>query len=273
MTDRYALFGNPAKHSKSPRIHSAYARETGQDLTYGIIEAPLDGFADAVASFRASGGRGGNVTMPFKLEAFALATDRSERALRAGAVNSLKFEGDRIVAENFDGVGLVNDIERNLGRTLAGKRVLLLGAGGAVRGALLPFLEQKPALLVIANRTVEKAKGLGREFAGLGPLETGGYGDLGNRAFDIVVNGTSTSMRGEQPPITRAAFAPGCLAYDVVYGKGLNPFLRLARDAGAGKLADGVGMLVEQAAEAFLWWRGVRPTTRAVIDELKVPLA
>ena len=158
VTDRYALFGNPAKHSKSPLIHAAYARETGQDLTYEIIEAPLDGFAAAVAAFRASGGRGGNVTMPFKLEAFALATDRSERARRAGAVNTLKFEGDRIRAENFDGVGLVNDIERNLGRSLAGKRVLLLGAGGAVRGALLPFLEQKPALLVVANRTVAKAK-------------------------------------------------------------------------------------------------------------------
>jgi len=272
-TDRYAVIGNPVSHSKSPAIHAAYARETGQDLAYEIIEAPVDGFPAAVAAFRAAGGRGGNVTMPFKLEAFALATERSERARRAGAVNSLKFEGDRILAENFDGVGLVNDIERNLGRSLAGKRVLLLGAGGAVRGALYPFLEQKPALLVVANRTVAKAQTLGAEFAGLGPLETGGYADLRNRAFDIVVNGTSTSMRGEVPPIARAAFAPGCLAYDVVYGKGLNPFLRLARDAGAGKLADGVGMLVEQAAEAFLWWRGVRPTTRAVIEELKVPLA
>ena len=273
MTDRYAIFGNPAKHSKSPLIHAAYARETGQDLTYEVIEAPLDGFVAAVAAFRASVGRGGNVTMPFKLEAFALATDRSERARRAGAVNTLKFEGDRILAENFDGVGLVNDIERNLGRPLAGNRVLLLGAGGAVRGALLPFLEQKPALLVIANRTIAKAKGLGLEFAGLGPLETGGYDDIGDREFDLVINGTSASMRGELPPVTRAAFAPGCLAYDLVYGKGLNPFLRLARDAGAGMLADGVGMLVEQAAEAFLWWRGVRPTTRAVIEQLTVPLA
>ena len=273
MTDRYALFGNPAKHSKSPLIHGAYARETGQDLVYEIIEAPLDGFAAAVAGFRAAGGRGGNVTTPFKLEAFALATDRSERARRAGAVNSLKFAGDRIHAENFDGVGLVADIERNLGRPLAGKRVLLMGAGGAVRGALLPFLERKPALVVVANRTVAKAKTFGTEFAGLGALETGGYADLGDRAFDIVVNGTSASMRGELPPVTRTAFAPGGLAYDLVYGKGLSPFLRLARDAGAGRLADGVGMLVEQAAEAFLWWRGVRPTTKPVIEQLAVPLA
>ncbi len=273
MTDRYAIFGNPAKHSKSPLIHAAYARQTGQDLTYEVIEAPLDGFAAAVATFRAARGRGGNVTMPFKLEAFALATDRSERARRAGAVNTLKFEGDRILAENFDGVGLVNDIERNLGRRLEGARMLLLGAGGAARGALFPFLERKPALLVLANRTIAKAKGLGVEFAGLGPLETGGYGDIGDRAFDIVVNATSASMRGELPPVTRAAFARDCLAYDLVYGKGLSPFLALAREAGAGKLADGVGMLVEQAAEGFLWWRGVRPDTRPVIAQLKVPLA
>ncbi len=142
-----------------------------------------------------------------------------------------------------------------------------------MRGALLPFLERKPALVVVANRTIAKAKTLGTEFAGLGALETGGYADLGDRTFDIVVNGTSASMRGELPPVTRAAFAPGCLAYDLVYGKGLSPFLRLARDAGAGRLADGVGMLVEQAAEAFLWWRGVRPTTRPVIEQLTIPLA
>ena len=189
MTDRYAIFGNPAKHSKSPLIHAAYARETGQDLTYEIIEAPLDGFAAAVAAFRASGGRGGNVTMPFKLEAFALATDRSERARRAGAVNTLKFEGDRILAENFDGVGLVNDIERNLGRPLAGKRVLLLGAGGAVRGALLPFLEQKPALLSSPIARSPRRRSSVPSSRGSAPLETGGYDDIGDRAFDIVVNG------------------------------------------------------------------------------------
>jgi shikimate dehydrogenase len=273
MTDRYALFGNPAKHSKSPMVHGAFARQTGQDLTYEVIEAPLDGFAAAVAAFRSAGGRGGNVTMPFKLEAFALATNRSERARLAGAVNSLKFEGDRIHADNFDGVGLVNDIQRNVGLMIHGRRVLLLGAGGAVRGALLPILGERPALVVIANRTVAKAKALGEQFAGYGNLVTGGYPDLGNEAFDLVINATSASMRGELPPVTRAAFKPGCVAYDAVYGKGLNPFLTLARDAGAGRLADGVGMLVEQAAEAFLWWRGVRPDTRPMIDAIKVPLA
>jgi shikimate dehydrogenase len=272
MTDRYALFGNPAKHSKSPFVHAAYARATGQDMTYEVIEAPLDGFVAAVAAFRADGGRGGNVTMPFKLEAFALATDLSERARLAGAVNTLKFDGDRILADNFDGVGLVNDIQRNLAFPIAGRRVLLLGAGGAVRGALLPILEQRPAQLVVANRTVSKAKALGELFGKFGNLVTGGYPDLGDQAFDLVINATSASMRGELPPVTRAAFAPGCPAYDLVYGKGLTPFLALARDAGAGRLADGVGMLVEQAAEGFAWWRGVRPDTRAVIDALAVPV-
>ena len=272
MTDRYALFGNPARHSKSPAIHTAYARATGQDLTYEIIEAPLDGFAAAIADFRASGGRGGNVTMPFKLEAFALATDLSERARLAGAVNTLKFEGERIYADNYDGVGLVNDIQRNQGFPIEGRRVLLMGAGGAARGALLPILGERPAQLVVANRTVAKAKALGESFARFGSLVTGGYPDLGPQAFDLVINATSASMRGELPPVTAAAFAPGSLAYDLVYGRGLTPFLVLARDAGAAKLADGVGMLVEQAAKGFEWWRGVRPGTRAMIDAISVPL-
>ena len=273
MTDRYALFGNPLGHSKSPRIHGAFARETGQDISYEAIESPLDGFAPAIAAFRAAGGRGANVTMPFKLEAFALADERSERADRAGAANALVFERGRIRADNFDGVGLVNDIRRNQGVEIAGRRTLLMGAGGAVRGALLPLLAERPALLVVANRTVTKAKSLGAEFAGLGPLEAGGYDDVGERAFDVVINATSASMRAELPAVPATAFANGCLAYDLVYGKGLSPFLRLAREGGAGRLADGVGMLVEQAAEAFAWWRGVRPTTSQVIAELVVPLA
>jgi shikimate dehydrogenase len=272
MTDRYALFGNPAKHSKSPLVHAAYARETGQDMTYEIIEPPIDGFAAAVEGFHRAGGRGGNVTMPFKLEALTIATDLSERARLAGAVNTLKFEGNRIRADNVDGLGLVNDVERNHGVPLAGRRVLLMGAGGAARGALLPLLEKRPALLVVANRTVAKAKALGETFGGHGNLVAGGYADLGEQAFDVVLNATSASMRGELPPVTRAAFAPGCLAYDLVYGRGVTPFLALARDSGAGRLADGVGMLVEQAAEGFLWWRGVRPTTRPVIEALAVPL-
>jgi shikimate dehydrogenase len=273
MSDRYVLFGNPVSHSKSPLIHGAFARATGQDLTYEAIEARIDGFAAAIAEFRAHSGRGANVTMPFKLEAFALATDRSDRARLAGAVNALKFDGERVLAENFDGVGLVNDIQRNLGYPLAGKRILLLGAGGAARGALLPFLEQRPQMLFVANRTAGKADALGAQFSPFGNLVAGGYADLGDQRFDIVVNATSASLRGELPPVPRTAFADGSLAYDLVYGKGLTPFLRLARDVGAGRVADGIGMLVEQAAEAFVWWRGVRPETKPLIDRLSVALA
>jgi shikimate dehydrogenase len=271
MTDRYAVIGNPVAHSKSPLIHATFAKETGEDMSYGLLEAPLDGFRATVDRFRAEGGRGLNVTLPFKVQAFEYATDVSERARLAGAVNCLRFDGDRVYAENYDGLGLVNDIQRNLGFPIAGKRVLICGAGGAARGALLPFLEQKPAELFVANRTVAKALALGREFSRYGPLAAGGYEDVPGR-FDIVVNATSASLRNECPPVPASAFAPGGLAYDMVYGKGLTPFLRHARDAGAGRLADGVGMLVEQAAEAWVWWRGIRPATGPVIRMLTVPL-
>ncbi|WP_119157773.1 shikimate dehydrogenase [Caldimonas tepidiphila] len=273
MTDRYAVIGNPLGHTKSPLIHGSFARATGQDLEYSAIEAPLDGFKAAVNAFRAAGGRGMNVTAPFKLQAFEIATELSERARLAGAVNAMKFDGERIAAENFDGVGLVNDIQRNLGFPLKGRRVLLLGAGGAARGALLPFLAQQPAELVIANRTSEKAQALATQFASFGTLRASGYANLAGHSFDIVVNATSASLRGELPPVRTEVFARGCLAYELAYGKGLTPFLRLAQGAGAAHLADGVGMLVEQAAEAFEWWRGVRPDTRAMIEQLTVPLA
>jgi shikimate dehydrogenase len=271
MTDRYALIGTPIGHSKSPLIHGTFARQTGEDLSYGLLETPPGHFREAVDRFRAEGGRGMNVTSPFKLEAFAYATDLMERARLAGAVNCMKFEGDRVWAENFDGVGLVNDIQRNQRSPMAGKRVLLLGAGGAARGALLPFLEQAPASLFVANRTIAKALALGDQFASHGPLRAGGYADIAG-TFDVVVNATSASQRGELPPVPATAFAPGCLAYDLVYGKGLTPFLRVAREAGAGRVADGVGMLVEQAAEAWVWWRGLRPDTAELIRTLAVPL-
>jgi shikimate dehydrogenase len=272
MTDRYALIGNPVSHSKSPLIHAEFARLAGQDLTYETIEAPAGGFAATADAFRAAGGRGINVTLPFKLDAFDYATERNERARLAGAVNCMKFEDGRAIAENYDGVGLVNDIAVNLGCPMSGRRVLLLGAGGAARGALLPFLECTPALLVVMNRTLAKATALGEQFGSYGKLATGGYGDFEGEAFDIVVNATSASLRGELPPVRKTAFSAGCLAYDLVYGKGTTPFLKLAREAGAGKLADGIGMLVEQAAEAFVWWRGVRPATRPLIEKLAVPL-
>ena len=272
MTDRYAVVGNPIVQSKSPLIHTTFATQLRQDMTYEAIEAPIGSFAPSVDAFRAAGGRGINITTPFKMDAFAYATETLQRAHLAGASNCLKFEGERVLAENFDGIGLVNDSERNLQFRLRGRRVLMLGAGGAVRGAMLSFLEQRPARFVIANRDVAKARRLADEFSQYGEFSTGSYEDLGRDAFDIVLNATSASLRGELPPVPATAFAPGSVAYELAYGKGLTPFLRAARDAGVERLADGVGMLVEQAAEAFVWWRGVRPQTDAIIEKLRVPL-
>ncbi|MDH4061753.1 MAG: shikimate dehydrogenase [Aquincola sp.] len=274
MTDRYAVIGNPIAHSKSPLIHTAFARALGEDIEYTRIEGPLDGFAAAALAFRDALGKGLNVTVPFKVQAFELATDRHEAARIAGAANALKFTGSRIEAENFDGVGLVHDIERNLGVSLRGRRVLCLGAGGAVRGAVPPILARATTEVVIANRTVATAQTLAGQFSARGRVTACGYTDLAHeQGFDVVINGTSASLNAVLPPVPAAVFGNAALAYDMVYGKGLTPFLRLAREAGAARCADGVGMLVEQAAEAFVWWRGVRPDTRPVIDQLTVPLA
>ncbi|MGN6234285.1 MAG: shikimate dehydrogenase [Trinickia sp.] len=275
MTDQYAVIGNPIGHTKSPLIHGLFAQETRQNLRYTAIEGPLEpegAFADAVRSFVASGGKGINITAPFKLAAFAMSDERSERAELAGAANALKFEGGRILADNFDGIGLVRDIEVNLGVPMAGKRVLLLGAGGAARGALLPFLEALPADLVVANRDVDKARALVAQVAKRGSLVASSYADLARMGrFDLVVNATSASLTGDLPPVPPSVFSPRGTAYELAYGKRLTPFLRLAKNAGVHGMADGVGMLVEQAAEAFFWWRGVRPETRSVIDRLAVP--
>ena len=272
MSDRYAVIGNPINHSKSPLIHGMFAKATSQDIEYTAIEGPLGGFAGAVDAFRKAGGLGMNVTAPFKLDAFAYATERSPRAQLAGAVNAMKFEGDRVIVENFDGVGLVRDTIHNLGSPLAGKRVLMLGAGGAARGALLPLVEQNPASLFIANRHPEKAQALAAMGAAKGNVVGGSYADLEGQTFDIVFNATSASLRTELPPVPSSVFGAGCLAYELAYGKGVTPFLRLANNAGVTRLADGVGMLVEQAAEAFAWWRGVRPQTRDVIAAITIPL-
>jgi shikimate dehydrogenase len=276
MTDRYAVIGNPIVQSKSPLIHSAFAQVTGQDIDYGKLLGPLGEFAATVDAFRASGGRGMNVTAPFKLDAFAYATDLARSAQMAGAVNAMKFEGDKVYAENFDGVGLVRDVVHNLGCPLQGRRVLILGAGGATRGALLPLLAEQPAELVIVNRTLSKAQELAalaqQHQSGQVPVQGLGYEALQGQAFDVVFNATSSSLTAELPPLPASVFAPDCLAYDLTYGKGLTPFLKLAQQAGVTRLADGVGMLAEQAAEAFAWWRGVRPDTAAVIAQLTVPL-
>jgi shikimate dehydrogenase len=275
--DTYAVIGNPIAQSKSPLIHARFAQDTGQALTYTTLLGTVGAFASDVDAFRARGARGLNVTAPFKLDAFAYATDLSEGARLAGAVNALKFEDGKVYAENFDGAGLVGDIQRNLGVALAGKRVLLLGAGGATRGALLPILRQQPQSVTIANRNMDKAQGLVQAIQGAGhvpphmPLSASSYAGLGT-AFDVIINATSASLFGELPPLPAGVFAPGCLAYEMVYGKGATPFLQFAQQAGVAQRADGVGMLVEQAAEAFVWWRGVRPKTTAAIQAITVPI-
>ena len=274
MTDRYAVIGNPVAHSKSPFIHAEFARQTGQDLVYERILAPLDGFAAAVQDFRAAGGSGLNVTLPFKLEAFRLANQRGARAQDAEAVNTLKFEGATIYGDNTDGVGLVRDIQANLGYQIEGRDVLMMGAGGAAQGALGVLLEAKPARLVIANRTVEKAERLAGRWRSArsisaAMLSASGYPELAGRPFDLIVNSTAASLNDTAPDLPEGTFGRDCLAYDMMYGKGMTPFLEMALTQGAARLADGIGMLVEQAAESFLIWRGVRPQTRPVIEALK----
>ncbi len=264
MTDRYAVFGHPIAHSKSPQIHTAFARQTGQDMTYEAILAPLDGFANSVAAFIAAGGRGANVTVPFKEEAFRLASRLSPRAQRAGAVNTLMFDADGILGDNTDGAGLVADLTRNLHCTIVDKRVLLLGAGGAARGVIEPLLDQHPAVFVIANRTVSRAEELAELF-GRGGRACGF--DAADTPFDLVINATAASLAGDLPPLSPRVFTPDTLAYDMMYGRD-TPFLDFARTHGA-RTADGLGMLVEQAAEAFYLWRGVRPDTAPVIASLR----
>ncbi|MBU0753129.1 MAG: shikimate dehydrogenase [Gammaproteobacteria bacterium] len=263
MTDRYAVFGNPIGHSKSPRIHALFAQQTGQDMDYAAILASVDGFAASIRDFVAGGGRGANVTVPFKEEAFRLATELTPRAQAAGAVNTLSFDSGRIRGDNTDGAGLVRDIAANRGATIAGSRVLILGAGGAARGVILPLLEQQPAAVFVANRTAEKAAGLATTFA----VGGGGFDALAGRAFDLVINATSAGLADAALPLPAAVFAPGCLAYEMLYGRD-TPFMAQASAAGA-TVADGLGMLVEQAAEAFFVWRGVRPDTAPVLAELR----
>lgn len=273
MTDRYCVFGNPVAHSKSPAIHAAFARQTGQDLRYDAILAPLDGFVAAVADFVAAGGRGANVTVPFKEEAFRLSTRRTARAELAGAVNTLSFDDGEAIGDNTDGAGLVRDLVDNLGYSPAGRRVLLLGAGGAARGALGPLLETAPARLVVVNRTAARAHELAarfaEHFAARDTLAGRGYDALEGSAFDLVINATSASLGGDLPALPDGLFAAGSLAYDMMYGQGDTPFMAFARAQGAARVADGLGMLVEQAAEAFFVWRGVRPDGAALLARLR----
>ncbi|MBI5781282.1 MAG: shikimate dehydrogenase [Rhodocyclales bacterium] len=275
MTDRYAVFGHPVVHSKSPFIHRAFAGQTGQDLDYEAIDPGADGFAEAVRRFFAEGGRGANVTLPFKEEALALADEALPRAREAGAANTLIAREGRLLADNTDGAGLVRDLKLRHGVPLAGAEVLLVGAGGAARGVLGPLLRERPQRLVIANRTPARAEALARAFA---PLAASHEVALEARPFDalrppftLVINATSASLAGEIPPLPSELFAARPFVYDMMYGASPTPFLREAARHGA-KTADGLGMLVEQAAESFFLWRGVRPDAQAVYLRLRAAL-
>lgn len=272
MTDRYAIIGNPIAQAKSPALQMAFARQSGQDMEYGAILGELDGFAAAVRQFQREGGKGMNITMPFKLDAFALADELTERGRAAGAINMFTLRTDgSILGDNTDGFGITRDITHNLGRSFSGQRVLILGAGGAVRGTLLPFLAEKPAEIFIANRTASKAVELASEFnshAGNTRLAGGGFADITGR-FDIVINGSASSMTGEVPPLPAGVWDGNSLAYDMAYKKEPTAFVLAARAAGVGQATDGLGMVVEQGAECFFLWRGIRPDTAPVIRELR----
>ncbi len=271
--NHYVVIGNPIAHSKSPAIHARFAELTDQHIDYQRLLAPLDGFAQTVQDFIAAGGKGANVTLPFKLEAFALATELSERAKIAGAVNTLKFEQGRIYGDNTDGIGLVADIVRNAGISLHGKRVLLLGAGGAARGALLPLLQEEPASLTIANRTLAKAQDLleqAKTLNGNCELQASSFEDV-QQVFDVIINATSASINDDVPPLAASVFDTHTLAYDMMYAAAPTAFLRVASSHGA-QCRDGLGMLVEQAAEAFALWRGVRPPSAQVLAEMRAAL-
>ncbi len=267
MTDLYAVIGNPVAHSKSPAIHAAFARQTSQHIDYKHLFCEIGAFTQTVATFRAQGGKGLNVTLPFKHEAYALATQRSERATQAGAVNTLKFVDDVVEGDNTDGVGLIRDIMQNLQFELRGKRVLLLGAGGASFGVVGPLLAQPIWWLTIANRTVSKAVELRARFAAHFKVDGCGYDTLKGSQFDLVINATSAGLSGAMPALPDDVFARDALAYDMVYGR-QTPFMQFAQARGA-RVADGLGMLVEQAAESFFIWRGVRPATAPVIEQLQ----
>ncbi|MDX8399032.1 MAG: shikimate dehydrogenase [Gallionellaceae bacterium] len=267
MTDHYAVIGNPIGHSKSPMIHSMFAQQTAQDMCYEKIEAPLDGFADTVATLRNEGYKGCNVTVPFKFEAFQLCQQRTGRARAAQAVNTLLFKDGEILGDNTDGAGLIADIEVNIGCKLLFKKVLLMGAGGAAHGVIWQLFNAG-ASIVIANRTLEKAQHLAAEFTSYGTVFASTYQALAGKQFDVVINATSSSLSDKMPPLPDGIFAADALAYDMMYGK-LTPFLKFAQKQGVVQLSDGAGMLVEQAAEAFYKWRELRPETASVLAKLR----
>jgi len=268
--DKYAVFGNPVKHSKSPFIHSAFASQCSQNLQYTAVKVKLGCFVEVAQQFFKRGGKGLNITLPFKLDAYAFADRLSDRAKLAGAVNTLVMDRQgAILGDNTDGIGLVRDMAVNLGWMIGGSRVLVLGAGGAVRGVLEPLLRERPASLLVVNRTESKAVQLADEFAAVGSLKGGGFDCLSNRQFDLVINGTSASLWGELPPLPQTLLSEKGHCYDMAYGTEPTIFMRWAAEHTAWAISDGLGMLVEQAAESFYLWRQLRPETGAIITQLR----
>jgi shikimate dehydrogenase len=263
--DRYAVVGNPIAHSRSPEIHAMFAHETRQAISYERLEGPLDGFEDYALGLRDAGYRGLNVTIPFKLDAAKMADSLSARARLAGAVNTLKFEGDHILGDNTDGVGFVRDITGRLHFKVVQSAILVLGAGGGVRGLIASLLEERPKWIAVANRTHGRAQELADEFG----VEAIRLDEIPAEHFDLIVNGTSSSLNHDAPAIDPETFDDCDLAYDLVYAPAATPFMQLARRGGAKRVADGLGMLIEQAAESFLYWRGVRPETAPVYREMR----
>ena len=269
----FCVVGSPIAHSRSPFIHSAFAAQCGLELIYEKVEVKAGRLADAAAEFRAAGGRGLNVTVPLKEEAWALATRRMPRADRAGAANTLWFDGDEVVADNTDGMGLVCDLERNHGVPLAGKRILLLGAGGATRGALPALLMAAPARILVSNRTAERAAAVVAAYVDSGVVDVLPWGGVASLPCDVIINATTLSLQGKVPELDPSALHAGSLCYDMMYGQQPTSFLRWARARGVTRTIDGLGMLVEQAACAFALWHGRAPRTAAVIAELRAQLA
>ena len=267
--DRYALIGHPVGHSRSPLIHGLFARQTGQKLTYELIDAEPPSFATAVRGFGAAGGRGLNVTVPHKEAAFELADEVSEAASKAHAVNTLSFNGTSLRGDNTDGVGFLRDVTINQRQPIAARTVLILGAGGAARGIVGPLLEAQPRELVLANRTLERAVQVIELFREHGPIKAIPFSGLDELApFDIVINATSAGLKGNAPPFPGTLIGPHTFCYDLVYSQNDTPFVAWARGHGAGRALRGWGMLVEQAAESFLIWRGVRPNTAPILKQL-----
>ena len=270
MKDRYLVLGNPIEHSLSPDIHAQFANETGQSIEYDRRLVDVDGFESAIQGIKKEGIAGANVTVPFKEAAYAVADESSPRAQKAGAVNTLVFREDgSIYADNTDGAGLVNDIKINHERSITGKRILILGAGGAVRGVLKPLIDEDPASITIANRTIEKAALLRDIYDGEFPISVSGFEELSGQQFDIIINGTSLGLQGKVAPLPSGILSESALAYDMMYGDGSLPFQGWAKNQDAELVLDGLGMLVGQAAESFYLWRGVRPDSAAVIKAMR----